>query len=54
MDSGIIGALIGIAFLTLVNIAVIAYTYGKITQTVAELCRRVLRLERIYNNKGVE
>lgn len=46
MESSIIGALIGMAFLTVVNIAVVAFSYGKMTQKVDDLCRRVEKLER--------
>ena len=49
MDSGIIGALMGIGFLTIVNVATVAYLFGKLNQKVDDLCGRVLRLEKSQN-----
>ena len=50
MDSTIIGAIIGVIVLVLINIAVVAYSYGKVCQKVSDLCRRVSRLEQLANN----
>ena len=52
MDGSIIGALIGMGFLTVVNIAVVSYSYGKMAQSVHDLSRRVLVLEGKNINKG--
>lgn len=52
MPQEIIGAVAGITFLTIVNIIVVAYSYGRTSQKVADLCRRVSRLESIINRKG--
>lgn len=52
MDGSIIGALLGIAGLTMVNITVIAYTYGRMCQKVDDVCKRVDRLERRIFNGG--
>lgn len=49
MDSAIIGALMGIGFLTIVNVIVVAYTYGKLSQKVADFCKRVDRMESKLN-----
>lgn len=46
MDSSIIGALIGIGFLTIVNVVTVAYLFGRLNQKVDDLCRRVSRLEK--------
>ncbi|KKK67095.1 hypothetical protein LCGC14_2957530, partial [marine sediment metagenome] len=35
-----------------VNLVIAAFHYGKLTQKVKELCRRVLRLEDREKNKG--
>ena len=52
MDGTVIGALVGIGFLTTINVAVVAFTYGKLTQKVKDLCERVRRVETVLNNKG--
>jgi len=51
MEGTIIGSLFGVAFLTIINVAAVAFSYGRITQKVRDLCRRVLRLEAIANGK---
>jgi len=35
-----------------VNIGIVAFSYGKLTQSVKDLCRRVNRVEKILNGKG--
>ena len=40
------GATIGILTLIVVNIGAVAYSYGKLSQKVSDLCRRVERIER--------
>lgn len=49
MDGAIVGAIAGMVFLTVVNVSVVAYTYGKLTQKVIDLCDRVRRLEENKN-----
>lgn len=51
MDGSIIGSVIGVVFLTIVNVAVVSYTYGKLSQKVVELCRRVERMENRLNEE---
>lgn len=51
MDGNIVGALVGIGFLTVVNVAVVSYSYGKMSQKVLDLCNRVKRLEELVNGK---
>ena len=41
-----------LGFLAMVNISVFAYSYGKLNQRVADLCRRIGRIEDILNGKG--
>ena len=48
----VIGALIGIAGLTVLNLAAIAFSYGRMTQQVSNLCDRVKRLEDIVFLQG--
>ena len=48
MDGNTIG-FIGVALLVLTNIAAVAYSYGKLSQKVNDLCRRVTRLENACN-----
>ena len=49
------GGTIGIMGLVAVNIAVVAYSYGRLSQKVSDLCRRVDSLEKaINNNPGKE
>ena len=43
----------GIVVLVCVNIAAVAYSYGKLSQKVDDLCRRVTRLEN-KSNPGIE
>ena len=45
MSDAIVGALIGVSFLTIVNVMTVAYLFGKLNQKVDDLCRRVARLE---------
>jgi len=52
MEGTAIGALVGVGFLTIVNVAVVAYTYGKLTQKVKDLCDRMSRVEGIINSQG--
>lgn len=40
-----IGTILGVVFMTLVNISVVAYNYGKLSQQVADLDRRIEMLE---------
>lgn len=40
---------IGVGVLVVINIGVAAYSYGKLSQKVSDLCRRVGRLEDAHN-----
>ena len=42
----------GIIVLVIVNIAVAAYSYGRLSQKVNDLCRRMDRLEAIVNGRN--
>ena len=46
--------LITIIGLLLVNIALASFSYGKLSQKVADLCRRMGRVEGILSNKNKE
>jgi len=48
------GGTVGVISLLVVNIAVAAYSYGRLSQKVNDLCRRVDRVEKIINNTGKE
>lgn len=50
MDNGTIGIL----GLLLVNIAAVAYSYGKLSQKVNDLCRRIGRVEVVLNGRKKE
>lgn len=45
------GSTIGIIGLLLVNTALISFSYGKLSQKVSDLCRRMGRVEGILNSK---
>ncbi len=51
MDGGAIVGFAGIGLLVLGNIAVVAYTSGRLWQKVEDLCGRVTRLEESSNSK---
>ena len=40
--------------LLIINLTGVAFIYGKLTQTVHDLCRRVDRLEKLNNGKTGE
>ena len=44
----------GIIVLVIVNIAVAAYSYGRLSQKVNDLCQRMDRVEKAANNPGKE
>ena len=46
------GATIGVISLLVVNIACIAYSYGRLYQKVNDLCRRVDKIDKLLNNKS--
>lgn len=48
------GAIIGVGGLVILNIVIVAYGYGKLTQKVSDACRRLTRLESIINGKSVD
>lgn len=44
---------ISLGILVLTNVIIVAYSYGKITQSVADVCRRVERVEdKIFGPDG--
>ncbi len=45
------GSTIGIIGLLLVNTALISFSYGRLSQKVTDLCRRMVRVEDILNGK---
>ena len=51
MTPPIVGALIGVAVLVIINIVMVAFTYGKLTERVIDHERRIVRLEGIKNGK---
>ena len=51
MNLAIVGSLIGVAVLVIINIVMIAFTYGKLTERVIDHDRRIVRLEGIFNHK---
>jgi hypothetical protein len=51
MDAGIEGTLIGISVGVVLNIVMVAFTYGKLVQRVCDNERRLDRLEKIVNHK---
>lgn len=42
---------IAVIVLIVTNIGLVAFSYGKLTQKVKDLCRRVDKLERSVNSK---
>ncbi len=46
MDGGTAAVII----LVVINIAGVAYSYGKLSQKVSDLCRRLERVEKVINN----
>ena len=51
MDGVVVGAVVGITGLTIVNVAVVAFSYGRMTQKLKDLCQRVDKLEFKVNGK---
>ena len=51
MTGSIVGALIGVSVLVIINIVMVAFTYGKLTERVLDHERRIDRLEKILNSK---
>lgn len=52
MPGEVIGALIGIAGMTILNLAAIAFSYGQMTERLKGVCDRVGRLEKKVFNGG--
>ena len=50
MVEGMLIGFITVGFLMLVNIMIVSYTYGKLTQQVKDLDARVARLEKGSNS----
>lgn len=50
MDGAVVGALVGVGFLTVVNISAAAFFFGKLSQKLDDVCRRVSKLENKLNN----
>ena len=46
-----IASFITLGLLALVNLAAVAYSYGKLTQKVNDLCGRMSRLEKQENSR---
>ena len=44
--------IIGIIGLAAINIVAVAYSYGKLSQKVNDMGKRLERVEQILNNKG--
>lgn len=51
MDGQAIFAAAGFSLAVVLNVVGFAYTYGKITQTLTDVCRRVDHLERFIFNR---
>ena len=49
MYESLILGLLGIGILVIINIAMVAFSYGKLSQKVSDTCRRIDRLEKIIN-----
>lgn len=51
MSDAIVAALIGVAILVMINIILVAFTYGRLSQKVDDFCRRVDKLEsKVFGN----
>jgi len=53
MSPEILFGFVSIGFLVIVDIVIVAYSYGKLCQKVADACRRITRMERIINHSKV-
>jgi len=51
LDGGILIGFIGIGLIGVINLATVAFVFGRIKQKVDDLCKRVDRLELIQNGK---
>jgi hypothetical protein len=51
MESGIVAALIGVAGLVIINIIMVAFMYGRLSEKVIDHDRRIGRLEGILDHK---
>ncbi len=54
MSDSVLLSLVGIALLVVINIAAVAFSYGRLSQKVNDLCQRTDRVERIINHTGIE
>ena len=52
MSESLLGGIMGIALLVIINIVLVAFSYGRLSQSVSDLCRRMDRVEKIINNSG--
>ena len=52
MTDSVLFGFISIAVLVIINIAIVAYGYGKLSQKVNDACRRIGRLELIANGRN--
>ena len=50
--NGALAGFLSIGFLVLLNIAIVAFTYGRLSQKVDNNGNRITRLEKIQNGKG--
>lgn len=52
MSGGVVAAFVGTAILVVINIAIAAFSYGRLSQKVDDCCRRITRLENTANGNG--
>ena len=52
METTIITALIGLGTLMALNLAGVAYSYGKLNQKVSDICRRLTNLEKTQRDRS--
>ncbi|MFC1910557.1 hypothetical protein ACFLXC_04655 [Chloroflexota bacterium] len=52
MTDSVFASFLTIAVLVIINIALAAYSYGKLGQKVNDACRRITRLEMRVNGHG--
>lgn len=50
MSVEVLFGFVSIALLVIIDIVIVAFSYGRLCQKVADACRRISRLERIINH----
>ena len=50
MSVEVLFGFVSIALLVIIDIVIVAFSYGRLCQKVADACRRITRLERIINH----